>query len=97
MTTATIGIGDVIASQRHQEHFAHTAPGVHGCAQSKDEAHSEMHGHEEWTQRLEEAWQGHLNTLQQCVCELLHKNQQLRMALTAANGQEQRRENAGSR
>ncbi len=96
MTTATIGIGDVMASQRHQEHFAHAAPGV-VREQSKDGAVSEKHGHEEWTHRLEEAWQGHLDTLQQCVCELLHKNQQLRMALMAANGPEQIRENSRSR
>jgi len=96
MTTATIGIGDVMASQRHQEHFAHAAPGV-VSEQSKDGALSERRGHEEWTQRLEEAWQGHLDTLQQCVCELLHKNQQLRMPLMAANDPEQIRENSLSR
>jgi hypothetical protein len=46
--------------------------------------------------RIEEAWQGHLATLQQCVCELLLKNQQLRMALIAANEPEQGYENAGN-
>jgi hypothetical protein len=43
----------------------------------------EGRGHEEWTRGLEEDWQSHLETLQKCVCELLLKNQQLRMALTA--------------
>jgi hypothetical protein len=32
-------------------------------------------------QSIDETWQGHLETLQQYVCELLAKNQQLRMAL----------------
>ena len=36
-------------------------------------------------QRIEEAWQGHLETLQQYMCELLLANQQLRMALKAVN------------
>jgi hypothetical protein len=43
----------------------------------------ERRGHEEWKRGLEEDWQSHLETLQKCVCELLLKNQQLRMALTA--------------
>ncbi len=43
---------------------------------------------------IEEAWQGHLETLQQQVCELLLKNQQLRMALITANAPERERRNA---
>lgn len=96
MTTATIGIGDVLASQSRQEYFAQAASGV-VREKSRDGDLCAKHGHEEWTQRLEEAWQGHLDTLQQCVCELLHKNQQLRMALMAVNGPEQRREDSRNR
>ena len=35
-----------------------------------------------------EDWQDHLRSLQQCVCELLIKNQELRMALESAMAQE---------
>jgi len=34
---------------------------------------------EQWERRIEEDWQGHLETLRQCICELLIKNQHLRM------------------
>ena len=85
MTTATIGVGDVEASQRRQEHFAQTNSEAVTPEQNTERAHIESRGHEEWAQRIEEAWQGHIETLQQYLCELLVKNQQLRMALMAAN------------
>ena len=85
MTTATIRIGDVMATQRRQAHFAQRNSEAIAIEENADKAHIEQHGHEEWTQRIEEAWQGHLETLQQYLCELLLKNQQLRMALIAAN------------
>lgn len=97
MTTATIRIVDPADSQKRQEHFARTNSGAIAQKQSTERAHIEMHGHEEWTQRIEEAWQGHIETLQQCVCELLHKNHQLRMALTAVNEPERAHGNAGNR
>ena len=96
MTTATVRIGDVMATQRRQAHFAQTNSEAIANEQSTDRLHMERHGHDEWTQRIEEAWQGHLETLQQCLCELLLKNQQLRMALTAENGPERKHRNAGN-
>jgi len=36
---------------------------------------------EQWERRIEKDWQGHLETLQQCVRELLIKNQHIRMEL----------------
>ncbi len=92
MTTVTIRIGDVMAIQRRQEHFAQMNSGVI----APERALIERHGHEEWTQRIEAAWQGHLETLQQYVCELLLKNQQLRMALMEANEPEPGRGDAGN-
>ncbi len=85
MTTVTIRIGDVMAAQMRQEHLAQANSGAIALEQSTERALTERRGHEEWMQRVDEAWQGHLETLQQYVCELLLKNQQLRMALTAAN------------
>ena len=85
MTTVTIHLGDVIATQRRQEHFAQTSSGTIAYEQRTERALVERHGHEEWMQSIDETWQGHLETLQQYVCELLAKNQQLRMALMSAN------------
>jgi hypothetical protein len=96
MSTVTIRIGNVMASQMRQEHFAHSNSGAIALKQATERVLTERHAHEEWMRRIEEAWQGHLATLQQCVCELLLKNQQLRMALKAANEPEQGYENAGN-
>ena len=37
-----------------------------------------------WHQEQEREWECRLSDLQQCVCELLIKNQQLRQSLTSA-------------
>ena len=79
MTTATIRVGNVMATQRRQAHFVQTKSGVAAPQRGTERAIIESRGHEEWTQRIDEAWQGHLETLQQCVCELLLKNRQPRM------------------
>ena len=85
MATATIRVGHKIGTERRQEHFARTNSGSTEHGQRTGKAVFESHGHEEWQRGIEGAWQGHLETLQQCVCELLQKNQQLRMALMVAN------------
>jgi hypothetical protein len=87
MKTVVIRIGDVMATQKRGEHFTQTTQANSGvilpenCAKR---AVGDGHGHEEWKQRTEADWQHHLETLQQCVCELLLKNQQLRMELVEA-------------
>jgi hypothetical protein len=96
MASATIRVGDVIGTQRRQGPFARTNPGVIDDEQRTGKAHFERHGHEEWKRGIEGAWQGHLETLQQCVCELLHKNQKLRMALAAAGEREKFHGDAGN-
>jgi len=85
MATATIRVGNAVVTERRQERFARTNPGVIEHEQRKGKAVFERHGHEEWKRGIEGAWHGHLETLQQYMCELLHKNQQLRTALMAAN------------
>ncbi len=85
MTTATFRRGDVMATQNRQELFAQTNSGAISPEQWTKRSLTERHGHEEWKQRIEEDWQNNLETLQQYVCELLRKNQQLRMALRAAD------------
>ena len=89
MRTAAAYIGDAMATQKRQEQSAHALPGVTFAQQYSKEELFEVHGHEVWKQRLEEDWQDHLETLQRYVCELLIKNQKLRMALIVA-GEPQR-------
>jgi hypothetical protein len=72
-----------MATQKREQHFARMTPRVISFEQRMKMALIERRGHEEWKRGLEEDWQSHLETLQKCVCELLLKNQQLRMALTA--------------
>lgn len=97
MTTATIRIGDMVAPQRRQEHFAQMNSGAIAQKQTTERALGDRHGHEEWTQGIEQAWRGHLESLQECLCELLLKNQQLRMALTEVNGPQPGHGSAGNR
>jgi len=78
-----------MATQNHHENLAQTSGGVIYPEQKTKRALVERRGHEEWKQRIEEDWQGHVETLQQCVCELLIKNQQLRLALMATNAPQQ--------
>jgi hypothetical protein len=37
-----------------------------------------------WHKKQEKEWEGHLSSLQQCICELLIKNQKLRESLASA-------------
>jgi hypothetical protein len=39
---------------------------------------------QKWRQEQEKEWESHLTSLQQCICELLVKNQKLRDSLTSA-------------
>jgi hypothetical protein len=92
-----IRIGDVMATQKRGEHFTQSTQAnsrVILPAPSAKRSLSERHGHEEWRQRSEADWQRHLETLQQCVGELLVKNQQLRMSLMAADERERGYRNA---
>jgi hypothetical protein len=89
MTGVGWPIGDAMATQKRQEQSAQAPAGVIFAQQSSNGELSEMQGHEVWKQRLEEDWQDHLETLQRYVCELLIKNQKLRMALRVA-GEPQR-------
>jgi hypothetical protein len=81
--TVTSRIGDVVATQKLQQHFAQTKSGVISSEQRTKRVLIERRGHEEWKQGLEEDWQRHLETLQKYVRELLLRNRQLRMALPA--------------
>jgi hypothetical protein len=85
LTIATICVGDVMADQNRLEQFAQAAQRDNSLDERAKRTLDEKPRHEEWTQRLDEDWQDHLETLQKYVCELLVKNQRLRMALKAIN------------
>jgi len=82
-TTVTIRIGDVVAMQKLQQHFAQTTLGIISSEQRTKRAAIGRRRYEEWRQVLEEDWRRHLETLQKYVRELLLRNRQLRMALPA--------------
>jgi hypothetical protein len=84
MTAAATRTGDVMATQKRQKRSNQVLAETTFAGQSSKAEAIEMHGQEVWKQRLEEDWQDHLETLQRYVCELLIKNQKLRMALMVA-------------
>jgi len=88
MKTAIVRIGGVVDAQKHRERFRQLTQANLGAIspeQGTKRAFGERRRHEEWEQRIEEGWQSQFERLQQYVCELLLKNQQLRMALMAAD------------
>ena len=84
MTAAATRTGDVMATQKRQKRSNQVLAETTFAGQSSKAEAIEMHGQEVWKQRLEQDWQDHLETLQRYVCELLIKNQKLRMALMVA-------------
>jgi hypothetical protein len=73
-----------MATQKRQKRSSQALTEATLAEQSSKGEAFEMHGQEVWKQRLEQDWQDHLETLQRYVCELLIKNQKLRMALMVA-------------
>ncbi|MGO9940301.1 MAG: hypothetical protein ACLPH3_21745 [Terracidiphilus sp.] len=72
-----------MATDQSEEPFAQMPAGAFAREQGSTSASTERQRDERWMKRDEDIWQHRLETLQQCVCELLIKNQQLRMALSA--------------
>jgi hypothetical protein len=72
--------GDVMATHQHRMPAAQTLDGVirSSAKRSKRPAAKRVRN-EQWERRIEEDWQGHLETLRQCICELLIGNRRLRM------------------
>ncbi len=93
MTTVAVCVGDGPATRRHQEHFVQADSMAIAPEQRAERPFTGRHGHEEWMERIDEAWQGHLETLRQYISGVLLKNQQLRASLLAANEIERRHGN----
>ena len=65
-----------MAAHYHRENSAQTLTGVIGSSTKRAKgASTKRFRKEQW----EGDWQRHLETLRQCICELLIKNQHLRM------------------
>jgi hypothetical protein len=79
-TVQTICIGDVMYDCQHRESHAP----LHGCtasAQRQTVAVEPRMQYEAPGQEREEDWRRSLRSLQECICELLIRNQELRMSL----------------
>jgi hypothetical protein len=73
-------IGEVMAMQQHHEFHAYRPDeAMVPCSQLLSASNAGLHF--EHSDSLPEEWQTRLRNLQQCVCDLLIKNQQLRMRL----------------
>jgi len=84
-----------MTDQRQQDPRTQSPPGGIERAQSLAGASAEWQ-RQKWHHKQEKEWEGNLRSLQQCICELLIKNQQLRESLmltTNHQGQEFAAEN----
>jgi hypothetical protein len=85
-----IRIGGVMDSEQRQKPFGETTAGSNTLLQRLASRVIAGPQYEEPARGPEE-WQDHLRSLEQWVCELLIKNQQLRMALESTTVQEKER------
>ena len=88
MTTMTICIGDVVAAQQRQHPFAQTLAGPLAPVERVTSATVQGSRAEQPEKAADEEWRERLKSLQQLICELLIKNQQLRSVLESAKGPE---------
>jgi hypothetical protein len=75
-----------MATHQHKMLAAQTFTGVicSSTRRSKKAPAKRIHN-EQWERRIEEDWQGHLETLRQCISELLIKNQPFGMKVMEAD------------
>jgi hypothetical protein len=73
-----------MAVQQRQDHSVQPSPGNLGSMQSLMTTSATAWQLQKWRQDQEREWESHLRSLQQCICELLIKNQKLRDSLTSA-------------
>jgi hypothetical protein len=85
--TTAICSGGVISTEQRQNRFGNGAAGsITPFRRLASRPIAEPHCEE--SAPMQEEWQNHLSTLRQLVCELLIKNQELRLALESAIAQE---------
>lgn len=81
MTTMTICIGDAMAAQQRQESLSQGAAGIIAPVLRSTSASVAGLHHLQPDQAREEELEAQVRSLEQWICELLSKNQQLRMLL----------------
>ena len=96
MTTMTNRRVDVRAGEKREKFFAQTNSGAGAPEQRMGRQLITRHSHQEWKRQLDEAWQGHLDTLRQYMSLLLLKNQPHNIGLTSVNEPGRRHRNAGT-
>lgn len=90
MRIMTIDSGDVMADQQRQNPMTQSPLGSVESVQSMRSESAAGWQQQKWRQEQERAWEVHLRDLQQCICELLIKNQKLRdLLMSATNHQHQ--------
>lgn len=73
-----------MAAQQRQDHPIQPSRGNLGSMQTLTSTSAASWQQQKWRQEQEKEWESHLRSLQQCICELLIKNQKLRESLTSA-------------
>ena len=75
-----------MTTHQHQESAGQTLADVIGsCTERPKRASTKRLRNQRWERRIEEDWQEHLETLRQCISELLIGNQHPRMELMKAD------------
>ena len=75
-----------MASHQHQADAGQTLAEVVGSSTNRPKrASTKRFRGEQWERRIEKDWQGNLETLRQCISELLIGNQYPRMELMKAD------------
>ena len=67
-----------MAAQLRQDFLTESPPRNTGRAKNLISNSAAEWQQQKWYQQQERQWEGRLNDLQQCICELLIENQQLR-------------------
>jgi hypothetical protein len=75
-----------MATHQHQAPAGQTIAEVIGSSTKRSKrASTKRFRNEQWARRIEEDWEGHLETLRHCICELLIGSQHLRIDLMEAD------------
>ena len=79
-----------MTGQQRQEPFTESSTGGYELARYLTTASAATWKQQKWYQEQESQWEERLSDLQQCICELLFKNQRLRELLMSATTSEVR-------
>ena len=69
-----------MATHKHQAPASQSLVEIIGSSTKRSKrASTKRFRNGKWERRIEKDWQEHLKTLRQCICEILIKNQHLRV------------------